>query len=124
MNKPCLVAYVDDLYFQSQIEGVAKAKKLDFYFAMQGESLSQLVKNFSAFILIVDLTGSNSDWIFRHISEIIGRDSTFPIIGFISHVQEDVRARAEKYGCFKVFAKSELVKRLPDTMDQVLKKTG
>ncbi|MBI1978345.1 MAG: hypothetical protein HYS55_06290 [Candidatus Omnitrophica bacterium] len=122
MNKPCLLAYVSDLYFQSRIEAIAEAKKLDFYFATQGEPLSELVKNFSAFMLVVDLTELNPDWIFRHLSEVLHRDNTFPIVGFVSHVQEAVRERAEKYGCYRVYTKSELLKKLPDTIETVLRK--
>ena len=123
MNKPSLVAYVSDFYLQLQIEALAKSKKLDFYFATYGESLSQLVKNLSAFVLIADLTEPNSDWIFRNISEIMDRDSSFRVIVFISDFQEDVKGRAEKYGCYIVFTKSELLNKLPNSIERILRKT-
>ncbi len=121
MRKPCILASVEDLYFQSQLEGIARSRNVELYFASQGEQLSQLVKTFAAFMMVIDLSGVNSDWIFRHISEIIETNPRFPIVVFISHVQEAVRQRAEKYGCRFIFTKSQLIKKLPETIEQILR---
>jgi len=121
MKKPCIVVFVESIYFSSQLEGIAKAKDVELYFASQGEQLSQLVKTFAPLMMIVDLSGLNSDWIFRHISSIVENNPRFPIVAFISHVQEDVRQRAEKYGCRFILTKSQLVKKLPETIEQILR---
>ena len=123
MNKPCFLAFVEDLYFHSQLEWIARSKNVDIHFAMQGEQLSQLVKTMVPFMMVVDLSGLSSDWIFRYISEIMDRDPKFPIVAFISHVQEDVRQRAEKYGCRFIFTKAQLMKKLPEVIEQSLKGT-
>ncbi|MBI4372860.1 MAG: hypothetical protein HY585_03950 [Candidatus Omnitrophica bacterium] len=123
MNKPLLLAVVEDLYFQSQIEGIAQAKKIDYYFATQGEQLSQLAKTLSPSLVIVDLSGVETEWIFRHIGNISNMRPELPIVGLVSHVQQTVRERAERYGCKFVFNKSEFAKKLPETIEKVLRKT-
>jgi len=121
MNKPCLLAFVDDLFFRSQIEGLAEDKKMDFYFATQGEQLAQLAKTLSPSIIVLDLSGLDSEWLFRHISDIRNTRPNLPIVAFISHIQQAVRDRAEKYGCHYIFTKSELMKKLPDTFERILR---
>ena len=121
MKKPCVLAVIESLYFRSQLEGIARSKDVELYFASQGEQLSQLVKTFAPLMMIVDLSGLNSDWIFRHISNIIENNPRFPIVALISHVREDVRQRAEKYGCRFILTKSQLVKKLPETIEQILR---
>ena len=123
MNKPCLLVFVRDLYFKSRIEGIAEAKKIDYYFATQGEQLSQLAKNLAPFMILLDLSGLDSQWLFRHISQIRNSRTDLPIAVLISHVQEAVRQRAESYGCNFVFTKSELLKKLPETIEKALRKT-
>ena len=121
MKKPCLLAFVEDLYFQSQLEGIARSKNVELYFASQGEQLSQLVKTYAPFMMVIDLSGLNSDWIFRHIGNIMEDNPRFPIVAFISHIQEAVRQRAEKYGCRFILTKSQLAKKLPETVEQILR---
>jgi len=121
MKKPCVLAVIESLYFRSQLEGIARSKDVELYFASQGEQLSQLVKTFAPLMMIVDLSGLNSDWIFRHISNIIENNPRFPIVALISHVREDVRQRAEKYGCRFILTKSQLAKKLPETIEQILR---
>lgn len=123
MNKPLLLAIVDDLYFQSQIEGIAKSKQIDFYFATQGDQLTQLAKTLAPSIMVADLSGVESEWIFRHIGNISNMRPDLPIVGLVSHVQQTVRERAERYGCKFIFTKSELAKKLPETIEKVLRKT-
>ena len=94
---------------------------MDFYFATQGEQLSQLAKTLAPSMIIIDLSGLDSEWLFKHISEIRNTRPHLPIIAFIAHVQEAVRERAEKYGCNYIFTKSELLKKLPDRIEKILR---
>lgn len=121
MKKPCVLAVIDNLYFRSQLEGITRSKDVELYFAAQGEQLSQLVKTFAPLMMVADLSGLNTDWIFRHISNIIENNPRFPVVAFISHVQEGVRQRAEKYGCRFVLTKSQLTKKLPEVIERVLR---
>ena len=120
MQKPSLLVYINDLYFQSVIEEVAHTQNLDVYFATQGEQLSQLAKTFAPFMMLVDLSGTDSEWLFRHIGSIRVVRPEFPIVAFISQDQEEIRDRAEKYGANRVLTKAEFVKKLPDVIERYL----
>ena len=122
MNQPCLLAFVNNSKFQAWLQGIAESKKLDYYFARRGEQLSQLVKTYAAFMLVVDLTGADSEWLFRHISQIRSTNLEIGIIAFASRLQEATRERAQKYGCQFVFTKSELIKNLPEVIETVLRR--
>ena len=113
MDKPCFLVYIDDQSLQFKIEEIASSQNLYIHFVTQGEQLSQLAKTFAPFMMILDLSGLNSGWLFRHIGAIRINQPTFPIVGLINPDQDDVRDRAEKYGCNYVFTKSECAKTLP-----------
>src|SRR3989338_5285032 len=83
MNKPCLLAYAKTTTLYSQIEAIAEAQKLDSYFATQGEQLSQLVKTMAPFMMLLDLSGQDSGWMFRHIITVKSMKSEFPIVGLV-----------------------------------------
>lgn len=120
MQKPSLLVYINDLYFQSVIEEVAHTQNLDVYFATQGEQLSQLAKTFAPFMMLVDLSGMDSEWLFRHIGSIRTARPEFPMVAFVSQDQEEIRDRAEKYGVNRVLTKAEFVKKLPDVIGHFL----
>lgn len=123
MFRPFLLVYLDGPQFKTQIEAIAEEKKVDYYFATRGDQLSQFVKTYVPFLMLVDLSGLDSGWLFRHISVIKYIKPTFPICAIIEDDQEDARMRAEKYGCNKILPKSELIQRLPDIIENALRKT-
>ena len=55
MDKPCLLIYLDDPLLQNEVEEIARLQNLYVQFATQGEQLSQLVKAFAPFMMILDL---------------------------------------------------------------------
>ncbi len=120
MQKPSLLVYMNDLYFQSVIEEAASAQNLDVYFAKQGEQLSQLAKTFAPFMMIIDLSGIDSEWLFSHIGSIRAMKPEFPMVAFVSEAQDEVGDRAEKYGVNRVLTKAEFVKKLPGVIEHFL----
>jgi len=120
MDDLVLVA-VNDLFFQSQIEAAAKAEGARCEFATRGEHLAQMVRNFKPFLLILDLSSSDSEWIYKHIGDIKDKDPSFPIVAFLPHIQEAEKARAESAGCDAVFPKSAFSKKLPQIIKKYLK---
>jgi len=120
MQKPCLLVYINDLYFQSVIEEIVLAQNMDVYFAAQGEQLSQLAKTLAPFMMIVDLSGIDSEWLFGHIGSIRPMRPEFPMVALVSQEQDEVRDRAEKYGVNRVLTKAEFVKKLPDVIEHFL----
>ena len=120
MDKPCLLVYAEDQSLKSQIEEIAGAQNLYIQFATQGDQLSQLAKTFAPFMMVLDLSGLNSEWLFRHIGSIRHAQPDFPMVGLIASGQDEVRDRAEKYGCNRVLTKSELTKALPKVIEHFL----
>jgi DNA-binding response OmpR family regulator len=113
MNKPCLLIYVEDISLRPLIEEMADAQNLYVQFATQGDQLAQLAKTFAPFMMILDLSGLNSEWLFRHIGSIRHAQPNFPIVGLIASGQDEVGDRAEKYGCNQILTKSEFAKKAP-----------
>ena len=122
MELPCCLAFVDDEKLRSDLEMLFRSRKIDCYFIKQGEQLTQLVKNWSPFMLLVDLSSIHSEWLFRYVAAI-GASHSSPIVAFIANEAEDaIRQRAETYGCGFVFKESELLAKLPDTIERILTK--
>ena len=121
MLKPCLLAFVDDSSLRSQIAAVAQTKGAGVYFATEGEQLSQLAKTLKPFMVLVDLSELDAEWIFRHITTIVNANPNLPILSFVDlHTSETVPDRAKKYGCRLVLLKSELIETLPDLVEKGL----
>ena len=124
MFRPFLLVYLDGPQFKIQIEAIAEEKKVDYYFATRGDQLSQFIKTYVPFLMLVDLSGLDLGWLFRHISTIKNMRPNFPICVMVPEEQEALRFRAEKYGCDKIIAKSELIQELPDMIENALRKTS
>ena len=124
MFKPRLLVYLEGPQFRTEIQKTAEVKKIDFYFATQGEQLSQLAKTYVPFLMLIDLSGLDVGWLFRHISIIKNMRPNFPVCVMVPEEQEGIRFRAEKYGCDKIIAKSELIQELPDMIENALRKTS
>ena len=112
-----MLVFVRDSYLRIRIEAIAQLKKVDPYFATQGAQLAQLVKTMNPFMLLVDLSGLDSGWIFRHISTVRMQKVDFPIVAIVPSMQEALKERAERYGCNLVLTKSQVLKKLPKTID-------
>ena len=121
MLRPCLLAFVEDTSFQSQVETVMRAKGGEVYFATEGEQLSQLAKTLSPFMVLLDLTRLDAEWIYRHIVTIVNDNPKLPVLGMIeSNIPMAVRDRATRYGCRLLILKSELLDQLPELVEKGL----
>ncbi len=121
MNKPCALAFVEDQFLRSQFVEAGKSTGVDFYFASQGEQLSQLAKTLAPFLVILDLTGLDTGWLFKHISMIKNSRPKLSIVGYVFIDQEDVRERASHYGCTAVVLKGEIFRKLPDIIESAIR---
>lgn len=120
MNKPCLLTYLDELSLQSEVEEIAMLQNIYIQYVTQGDQLAQLVKTFAPFMMILDLSGLNSEWLFRHIGSIRHAQPAFPMMALILCGQDDVRDRAEKYGCNYILTKSEFKEKAPEIIKRCL----
>ena len=124
MFKPRLIAYLEESKFKTKIQEIAELKKIDICFATQGDQLSQLAKTYVPFLMLIDLSGLDAGWLFRHISILKNMRPNFPICVVVPEEQESIKARAEKYGCDKIITQSELIKEFPNIIENAFRKTS
>ena len=90
-----VVAFIPDLLFGSNVVGALRARGHDPALVSDVDSLRQGLPGADA--LIVDLTFDAPERI-EHVR--LSRPPGLPTLGFYSHVETDVRDRAEQSGMF------------------------
>lgn len=118
MNQPVLVA-VDDLFFMSKISETARQLGVPLLFARgQDEVIARALSEKPA-LLIVDLNSTRCSPI-----ETIGQIKEdadlrhIPIVGFLSHVQGDLKVRATMVGCDRVLPRSVFAAHLAKILSE------
>ena len=104
-----IAALVDDLFFSSKITETARQVGSQVVFCRFAEDVPP-----DAVRICVDLNANTFDG----VAEIAKLKSTHsaPIVAFLSHVQVDLKRRAETAGAREVIARSAFVQRLPDLL--------
>jgi CheY-like chemotaxis protein len=113
-NDPvCVIA--DDMFFLSKIRGAAEqaGRKVE-----RVRSLEQIEREVTArppALFIVDLNSNSFDTLsaIRFIKSHASL-SAIPVVGFLSHVQEDLKSAAREAGCDHVLPRSLFSSRLTD----------
>ena len=111
-----VVAFLDDLFFQVKIADGAKRAGLAISFVKTEEGVLQRIGETPS-ILVVDLNCALTDPI-ALASRVKTEFPSTPVIGFVSHVQTDVRERARLAGCDAVLARSVFSSKLPDVLQE------
>ncbi|MBI3780208.1 MAG: hypothetical protein HY278_03990 [candidate division NC10 bacterium] len=118
MNQPVLVA-VDDLFFVSKITETARQLGISLLFARtQDEVIARALSEKPA-LLIIDLNSARCNPI-----ETIGQIKEdadlrhIPIVGFLSHVQADLKVKASMAGCDRVMPRSVFTAQLPKILSE------
>ena len=113
MNQSVLVA-VDDLFFSSKIIETAKQLGIPLQFARsQDEVIARALTDKPA-LIIVDLNSTHCKPL-----ETIGQIKEdpdlrhIPVVGFLSHIQADLKVRATMVGCDRVLPRSVFTTNLP-----------
>jgi DNA-binding NarL/FixJ family response regulator len=101
-----IAALVDDLFFSSKIAATAKQAGSEVVFCRSAEAAPP-----DAGRICVDLNATTFD----AIAEIVKLKATHsaPIVAYLSHVQADLKRRAEEAGADTVLPRSAFVERLP-----------
>jgi CheY-like chemotaxis protein len=108
-----IFALVDDLFFAEKIRATAESCETPVMIMKSMDELTQKLRTEAPGLLIIDLNGSNTRPIdtlqsIRSDPELSG----VPLLGFFSHVQADLKARALQAGCDKVLPRSRLSRNL------------
>lgn len=113
-----IVAVLNDLFFTVKIQDAAKQAGLTGVFVQSLQDAVAQARTHPA-LLIVDLNTAALDPI--HLIETLKSDpdtATVPLLGYVSHVQADVKRAAEAKGCDTVVPRSAFSHNLPARIKQ------
>jgi CheY-like chemotaxis protein len=117
-NKRQILAVVDDLFFATKIGETAKRAGVNVAFATTEEAVLQFAAQRPS-LIIVDLNLNAAKPL-----PLIAKLKNHPdlkgtsILAFVSHVQGELKQKAQKAGCDMVLARSSFSQNLP----QILKR--
>lgn len=113
-----ILTVVEDLLFLSKIQETAKHLGVAVESA-QPEDLPKLAMADvpSALILDLNLRSGKALEVLRSLKPDL-KTKGIPVIGFVSHIQNDLIAAARHAGCDLVLARSAFVKQLPSLLQR------
>ena len=112
-----VVTIVDDLIFREKIAAVAAHLNVPVISAKDLDAALPMLVSAARPLMLVDLNLSTADPIevVRAIRQAV---PTASIVGFCSHIQTDLQARAREAGCSMVWPRSVFVQRLPEILSE------
>ncbi|HMW02044.1 MAG TPA: hypothetical protein PLL06_08525 [Acidobacteriota bacterium] len=116
MSKP-IIAVGTDLLFSSKIHEASTQTGIKVEFARRPEDVLAKVRAFHPAWLLIDLNSQrvNALDVISGVRAEAELDS-IQILGFISHIQKELRQAALQAGCSKVIPRSEFSARLPELL--------
>lgn len=114
-----LVACVEDLFFRSKIEATARHLAVPIRFAAAAD-LPREARAGDVAAVLLELSSNGTA--LEAVEKIRADKSTaaLPIVGFLSHVDQELRRHAEAAGVTRVLARSEFSETLPDLVMDLL----
>lgn len=112
-----VIVGVDDLMFSSRISTAAKASGVEIRFARSPQAIVDAVRATSARLVILDLNSQRVSPL--EAVAALKADAALagtPTVGFVSHVQADLIAKARQAGVDRVMARSAFVVELPELL--------
>lgn len=106
-----VVVAVTDLMFQPKIIETAQSIGGDIVLAPSTDDVLSVCEQLKPVRMVIDLNEKKFDAI--ETIKLVKKQYHLEIIGFVSHVQRDLQARATAAGCDKILARSAFVKELP-----------
>jgi PleD family two-component response regulator len=115
-NQKKIVAVLSDLMFTVKIQEAAKAAGLDVVFVKTGEQAMEQAKLHPVAIILDlnDVAGHPLDIITKLKAD--KETSGISLLGYVSHVQADLKQAAQERGCDVVMARSAFSHNLPSIL--------
>ena len=112
-----IIAVLDDLFFSSKIREAAKPLSLDLEFIKNTNGLIQKLESAKPSLIIFDLNSKASNPL-QTIQKLKSSPELkdIPVLGYLSHVQTDLKDEAAKAGCDLVLPRSKFSKDLMDIL--------
>jgi DNA-binding NarL/FixJ family response regulator len=104
-----VVALMDDLFFQMKVAETAKHLGLELKVAANSDALQTLLETMPK-LVIVDLNARSQP--IQAIERVRANKNGVRVVGFLSHVQTDLAARARAAGCDEVMPRSAFTQNL------------
>ena len=115
-----VVAVMSDLFFSAKVQDEAKKLGMSTVIAKdEAAALAHLNPGTAVVILDLNCASLNPIDLIRKVKanpETVG----IGIIGFVSHVQTDLRQRAAECGCDRVVARSVFARDLPELLKRFI----
>lgn len=112
-----IIAVVPDLFFAVKVTDGAKRAGREVRFARTADQALELAKSLRPAMVVADLNSVDPDPL--EIARRIKADSEtarIPVLGFVSHVQEERKQQALNAGFDKVVARSTFSDRAPELL--------
>lgn len=112
-----IIAAVGDLFFAAKIRGTAEQVGAEASFPRTGEALIASAKETKPALIIFDLQATNLDPF--DIARTLKADEALrdvPLLGFFSHVETELRTRAQEAGFDAVMPRSQFASRLVEIL--------
>ena len=108
-----IIAVVADLFFSVKITDTAKRAGLEVVYAKTEQDALELAKT-APLLMILDLNNNNVEAV-KLISQLKGSPETKSVnlVGFVSHIQGELKQKAHDAGCNMVLARSAFSQNLP-----------
>ncbi len=121
MTKRRIVAAVDDMFFKAKIRTTAEHLDVEVDFVRSTDAAIESAKKNQPALIIIDLHSSRYDFV-QLAQQLKGDDKlrAVPILGFFSHVEIELKRRAEQAGIDHVLPRSAFTKRLPEILQGAL----
>jgi CheY-like chemotaxis protein len=122
-HSPRIFAFVDDLFFATKIQETAKKMNVKVEFAKNDKDLAERMQqngDEKPSLIIFDLNNANAKplTLIPKLKSKLKKGTS--IIGFLSHVQGDLKQKAHEVGCDMVLPRSAFSQNLP----QLLRRHG
>jgi PleD family two-component response regulator len=112
-----IIAVLDDLFFSSKIREAAKPLGLNIEFVKNTDGLIEKLKSQKPSLLIFDLNSKicDSTEIIKNL-KLSPTLKDIPVLGYLSHVQTELKEEADKAGCDLVLPRSKFSKDLKEIL--------
>jgi DNA-binding NarL/FixJ family response regulator len=113
-----IFAFVDDLFFQAKIQETARKLNVKLEFVKSEADLTDKIKlngEEKPSLIIFDLN-NNSVKPLTLIPKLKSKLKKTSVIGFLSHVQGDLKQKAHEVGCDMVLPRSAFSQNLPQLL--------
>jgi len=111
-----VVALMDDLFFQMKVAETAKHLGVELKVATTVDALLGLLQP-PPRLVIVDLNSRSQP--IQAVEKLRAVQPELPVVAFLSHVQRDLAAQAQRAGCSEVMPRSVFTQRLAEILSSV-----